>query len=532
MGSASTNFTVTPNAAYSGTITITPSGGGLSTAMVLTFSNSAAAQTFTITPTAVGPVTLTPSNSGSLANASALSYATNPAAPTIGAAVAGNGSASVAFTAPGNTGGSAITGYTAICSPGNITGTGTTSPITVSPLTNGTPYTCTVTATNTYGPSAASGASNGVTPASPATGYTLNGPAGGAVGSASTNFTVTPNAAYSGTITITPSGGGLSTAMVLTFSNSAAAQTFTITPTAVGPVTLTPSNSGSLANASALSYATNPAAPTIGAAVAGNGSASVAFTPPANTGGAAITGYTASCSPGNLTGTAASSPVTIWGLTNGTAYTCTVTATNGYGTSVSSSASPSVTPSAGAGQGLALQVSTFPVGVEGTQYPLQILTATGGVAPYLFSIGSGALPGGLSFASPQFTGIPTTSGDFLFTVTVTDSAGNRANAASSILINPVGVDLILSQSTVSFISRDDGIPGGLTDTCQRHGAVQRHPANPELRRYRVSGSPMAKRAWWRNHSREHSYRSLPSRAHASPGHQRVSNHRNGNLCPP
>ena len=79
----------------------------------------------------------------------------------------------------------------------------------------------------------------------PAGGYTLTGPSGGTLNTASSKFTVTPNSTYNGTITITPSGGGLSTAIVLTFSNSAASQTFTITPTAVGPVTLTPSNSGS-----------------------------------------------------------------------------------------------------------------------------------------------------------------------------------------------------------------------------------------------------------------------------------------------
>jgi len=88
-----------------------------------------------------------------------------PNAPTIGTATAGAGSASVAFTAPSNVGGSAITSYTAISSPGGITGTAASSPVTVSGLTNGTAYTFTVVATNSYGPSASSAASNSVTPA-------------------------------------------------------------------------------------------------------------------------------------------------------------------------------------------------------------------------------------------------------------------------------------------------------------------------------------------------------------------------------
>ncbi|QQS22775.1 fibronectin type III domain-containing protein [bacterium] len=88
---------------------------------------------------------------------------TAPAAPTIGTAVAGDESASVSFT-PGSNGGSTITGYTVTSSPGGFTGTGSSSPITVSGLTNGVSYTFTVTATNAIGTSSASSASNAVTP--------------------------------------------------------------------------------------------------------------------------------------------------------------------------------------------------------------------------------------------------------------------------------------------------------------------------------------------------------------------------------
>ena len=87
----------------------------------------------------------------------------------------------------------------------------------------------------------------------------------------------------------------------------------------------------------------NPGAPTIGTATAGVSSASVAFTAPTNNGGSAITGYTATSSPGGFTGTAASSPITVSGLTAGTSYTFTVTATNATGTSPASAASNSIT---------------------------------------------------------------------------------------------------------------------------------------------------------------------------------------------
>jgi hypothetical protein len=88
----------------------------------------------------------------------------NPNAPTIGTATGGNASASVAFTAPSNVGGSAISLYGARSTPENITATAAASPISVTGLTNGTAYTFAVWAINTYGPSAFSAASGSVTP--------------------------------------------------------------------------------------------------------------------------------------------------------------------------------------------------------------------------------------------------------------------------------------------------------------------------------------------------------------------------------
>lgn len=108
-----------------------------------------------------------------------------PDAPTIGTATGGDASASVAFTAPSNVGGSAISAYYAVSNPGQITSSGASSPVTVTGLTNGTSYTFTVWALNTYGPSPYSAASGSVTPEDPSTRGLFGG---GSISEGNTNF--------------------------------------------------------------------------------------------------------------------------------------------------------------------------------------------------------------------------------------------------------------------------------------------------------------------------------------------------------
>jgi hypothetical protein len=168
----------------------------------------------------------------------------------------------VSWTAPTSNGGSPITGYTVTASPGGETcsTTGTLS-CTVSGLTNGTPYTFTVTATNVVGTSPASAASSPVTPVAP-----------------------------------------------------------------VAPVAV-------------------PLAPSGVLGVAGDSEVVVSWTAPTSDGGSPITGYTVTASPGGETcATIGATTCTVSGLTNGTAFTFAVTATNAVGTSPGSASSSPVSP--------------------------------------------------------------------------------------------------------------------------------------------------------------------------------------------
>ena len=95
---------------------------------------------------------------------------------------------------------------------------------------------------------------------------------------------------------------------------------------------------------------TAPAAPTNVVAGAGNGSASVTWTAPAN-GGSPVTSYTiipfiaGIAQPSTtVSGSPPSTSATVPGLTNGTSYTFTVSATNGVGTGPTSAPSNTVTP--------------------------------------------------------------------------------------------------------------------------------------------------------------------------------------------
>ena len=144
-----------------------------SASSVAGYTSSADRRTLTYTPTVSGDYQLLVRSDGGTAPyhlTATQAPATVPGAPTAVTAVAGDGEATVSWSAPLDDGGSAIDGYSVTPYVGGVAqapvvfGTSATTQ-TVSGLANGTEYVFTVAAVNAVGTGAESTASNAVVPA-------------------------------------------------------------------------------------------------------------------------------------------------------------------------------------------------------------------------------------------------------------------------------------------------------------------------------------------------------------------------------
>lgn len=115
---------------------------------------------------------------------------------------------------------------------------------------------------------------------------------------------------------------------------------------------------------------------------------------------------------------------------------------------------------------LTITPTTLPAGALNIPYSTT-LGATGGTAPYSFSLASGSLPPGLNLSTGGvLSGSPTQAGTFQFTVGVVDSASISSSAAVSINIAPSSIvistsGLAIGQTGVSYnssISASGGTP--------------------------------------------------------------------------
>ncbi len=104
---------------------------------------------------------------------------------------------------------------------------------------------------------------------------------------------------------------------------------------------------------------------------------------------------------------------------------------------------------------LVLAQPTLPPAVSGSAYN-QVLTASGGVAPYRYSISSGTLPAGLTLASDgTLSGTPTTQGTSSFTIAVADAGNASATQAYSFTVSdaaPVAVADVAATMTDAAVT--------------------------------------------------------------------------------
>ncbi|MGA1037844.1 MAG: beta strand repeat-containing protein [Ilumatobacteraceae bacterium] len=161
----------------------TDASSGLTVTVTASDTDLCSVSGYIITPVDIGEceLTLTQAGDSRYSPASSVTIAfrivpARPTAPTITSVSAGNANATVAFSAPGFTGGVDLTPYTITATPTSGTAISETgcaaSPCTIGGLANGTEYTLTVIANNIAGAGPASVASPAVTPATRATAVT------------------------------------------------------------------------------------------------------------------------------------------------------------------------------------------------------------------------------------------------------------------------------------------------------------------------------------------------------------------------
>lgn len=421
-----------------------------------------------------------------------------PDPPTIAGVSATNGQATIYFTPPTYVGVSPVLYYRIRSLDGSIDITVTDAPAVVTGLASGTSYQFVMYAVNAVGSSVVSTASAATTVVGiPAAPTSVTGTPGTTVIDGSNYYSVSvaftaptftggaPIVSYNilsdpGFTDLSGSwshGTGASSPIVMAGLTNGVAYRFFVEATNANG-TSTPS----LTFAGPFTPATIPDPPTNTIAIRGNTQAIVQFAAPLNNGGAAIIDYTATTSPGGFTATGASSPLTITGLTNGTAYTVTVRARNSQGSSIPSDASNSVTPatvpnpptgvSASAGNSQAVVSFTQPANNGGSTVTSYTVTSSPGG---LTAIGGGS----------PLTVLGLTNGiAYTFTVIATNGIGNStASSASSPAVTPASGNRPGAPTAVS------AVPGAGNTTATVSFTAPVNQGTPALTSYTITSNP-------------------------------------------
>ena len=210
-------------------------------------------------------------------------------------------------------------------------------------------------------------------------------------------------------------------------------------------------------NGSDGSSSISPSAPTsVTATGAANEQSVVSWIAPASTGGAVITGYVVTSSPGGRTCAWTSGPLscTVTGLTNGTSYTFTVTASNANGAGSASSASSPITPSTTPD----IPTSVTATGASNEQSVVSWIApaSTGGavITGYVVTSSPGGRTCAWTSGPLSCTVIGLTNGtSYTFTVTASNVNGAGSASSASSPITPKG------PQSITFVTIDTQLLG-------------------------------------------------------------------------
>lgn len=430
-----------------------------------------ASYTFRVAATnAIGSSTPSP-------DSNAVTPRTVPSTPSAPSAVAGDGAATVTWTAPSN-GGAPIQSYDVVASVGGVTQfastfDASTTTRTISGLANGTTYTFQVAATNVAGTSLLSAASNPVTPERAPTAPAAPAAPTGAPGDASvqlswaapddggspiTGYVVTP---FVGATALAPrTFSSTATTQLITGLTNGTTYTFTVAATnAVG----TGSPSAASAPMTPQLPFTAPSAPAAPTGVPLDSAVRLSWAAP-DDGGSPITGYVVTPFAGATAlaprvFTTNATTQTIAGLENSVLHTFRVVAINAAGPGPASAPSDQVWPHAGLPQ---LRVGEARVSEGGTTASVSVTLSKPANVEVKLTTSGGTATAGADYL--PLSGVPvwfSVDGPLTKVVTVPILDDGQREAIESFNVTGTASSTLVAladRTGVVTILDDDGLP--------------------------------------------------------------------------